>query len=67
MIEIRFELRIFGSDIMFNHYLYKKLKFIKKGKFNHLINTLTVWPPPTGRKEGQNHPGKQGMGISSAR
>jgi hypothetical protein len=42
MIESSFELRTFGSDIMLNHQLCQKLKLIEIGKFNHLINTLTL-------------------------
>jgi hypothetical protein len=41
MTESRFELRTFGSDTMLNHYLSQKLKLTGRGKFNHLINTLT--------------------------
>jgi hypothetical protein len=41
MTESRFELRTFGSDTMLNHHLSQKLKLIGRGKFNHLINTLT--------------------------
>jgi hypothetical protein len=38
---LRFELKIFGSDIMFKYHLSQKLKLIGRGKFNHLINTVT--------------------------
>jgi hypothetical protein len=31
------------SDTMLNHHLSQKLKLIGRGKFNHLINTLTLW------------------------
>jgi hypothetical protein len=40
-MESRFELRTFGSDTMLNYHLSQKLKLIGRGKFNHLINTLT--------------------------
>jgi hypothetical protein len=39
MTESMFELRIFGSDTLVNHYLSQKLKLIERFKFNHLINT----------------------------
>jgi hypothetical protein len=42
MTESRFEFKIFGSDAMLNQHLSQKLKLIGRGKFNHLINTLTV-------------------------
>jgi hypothetical protein len=41
MTKSRFELKIFRSDTMLNHHLSQKLKLIGRGKFNHLINTLT--------------------------
>jgi hypothetical protein len=40
-MESRFELKIFGSDTMLNHHLSQKLKLIGRGKFKHLINTVT--------------------------
>jgi hypothetical protein len=40
-MELRFEFKTFGSDIMLNHHLFKKLKLVRIGKFNHLANTLT--------------------------
>jgi hypothetical protein len=52
MTKSRFELRTFGSDTMLNH-LSPKLKLIRRGKFNHLINTLTpnmLWCPGVGRR-----------------
>jgi hypothetical protein len=45
MTESRFELKTFGSDTMLNYHLFQKLKLIRKGKFNHLINTLTSNKP----------------------
>jgi hypothetical protein len=41
-MEIRFEVGIFGSDTMLNHYLSQKLNLIESGKFNHLINILST-------------------------
>jgi hypothetical protein len=41
-MEIRFEVGIFGSDTMLNHYLSQKLNLIENGKFNHLINILST-------------------------
>jgi hypothetical protein len=41
MTESRFELRTFGSDTKLNHHLSQKFKLIGRGKFDHLINTLT--------------------------
>lgn len=41
MIESGFELMIFYSETMLNHYLTKKFKLIGRDRFNHLINTLT--------------------------
>jgi hypothetical protein len=41
-MEPKFELKIFGSNIMLNYHLPQKFKLIKKYKFNHLINTLTL-------------------------
>jgi hypothetical protein len=32
----------FRSDNMLNHNLLQKLNMIGRGKFNHLINTLTL-------------------------
>jgi hypothetical protein len=43
MTELRFELMTFGFDTMLNHHLSQKLKQIGKSKFNHLINTLTIF------------------------
>jgi hypothetical protein len=40
-MESRFELRTFGFDTMLDYHLSQKLKLIGRGKFNHLINTLT--------------------------
>jgi hypothetical protein len=47
MIESRFEFKTFGFDTILNHNLPYKLKLIGRGKFNHLINTLTnfTYPP----------------------
>jgi hypothetical protein len=42
MTESRFELRTFSSDTMLNYHLFQKLKLIGRGKFNRLINTLTL-------------------------
>jgi hypothetical protein len=33
---------IFGSNTILNYDLSQKLKLIEIGKFNHLINTLTM-------------------------
>jgi hypothetical protein len=43
MTELRFELMTFGFDTMLNHHLSQKFKQIGKNKFNHLINTLTIF------------------------
>lgn len=41
-MESRFDLRTFDFDTMLNHHLSQKLKLIGIGKFNNLINTLTI-------------------------
>jgi hypothetical protein len=41
LTESRFDSMTFGSDIMLDYQLSKKLKLIGSGKFNHLIITLT--------------------------
>jgi hypothetical protein len=41
-MELRFKLKTFGFDTMLNHQLSKKLKLIGRGKFNYLINILTI-------------------------
>ena len=44
-MESMFGLKIFDFDIILNYYLFSKFKLIRKGKYNHLINTLTVTAP----------------------
>jgi hypothetical protein len=41
-MESRSELKTFGFDTILNYHLSQKLKLIERGKFNHLINTLTL-------------------------
>jgi hypothetical protein len=36
-----FKLKTSDSNTILNHYLFIKFKLIKRGKFNHLTNTLT--------------------------
>jgi hypothetical protein len=42
MTESRIEFKTFDFDIMLDHRLSRKLKLIRKDKFNYLINTLTI-------------------------
>ena len=42
LIKSMFNSRTFGSNSMLNHHLSQKVKLIRRGKFNNLINTLTV-------------------------
>jgi len=42
-MNLRFELKTFGSDTMLNYHLSQKFKFIGRSKFNYLINTLTFF------------------------
>jgi hypothetical protein len=42
MTESRFELKTFDTDIILNFHLSQKFKLIQRGKFNYLINTLTL-------------------------
>jgi hypothetical protein len=48
MMELRFELKTFSFNTMLNHYLFQKFKLIGIGKFNYLINTLTISIDPFG-------------------
>jgi hypothetical protein len=41
LTESKFDYRTFSSNTMLNYYFSRKLKLIEKGKFNHLIITLT--------------------------
>jgi hypothetical protein len=41
MTKSRFEFRTFVSNTMLNYHSSQKFKLIGRGKFNHLINTLT--------------------------
>jgi hypothetical protein len=38
----RFEFRIFGFNTILNRYLFQKLKLIRNGKFNYLINIIIL-------------------------
>ena len=41
LTKLRFNPMTFGSDTMLNYQLSQKFKLIGRGKFNHLIITLT--------------------------
>jgi hypothetical protein len=41
-MNIMFEFKTFGFEIMLNCHLSQKFKLIKRGECNHLINILTL-------------------------